>query len=527
MRVLLLEAGSALSPEADHFDENIAHTVPGILDGAGIAPQVKQRQAVQALCPAYNERSHKFFVDDIDHPYSVPETKQFAWIRSRQVGGRTILWGRQCYRMSDFEFKAAARDGFGEDWPISYSDLAPYYDKVETFMGVHGSYEHLPQLPDGRFLPPLALSAGEQLLKIAVETKWPQRKVIPMRIAGANSPDGGGSVWPYFSSPGSTLAAAGRTGKLELQPNSITSHILVDSHSGKAKGVGYVDRDTKQAYEAFGKVILLCASTIESTRILLNSATRQHPGGLGNSADVLGHYLMDHTGCITVTGVGPPRSPVAGGNESAMGIYMPNFRNLDGPEMKFLRGYGIQGGVQRGIPGLGHSQLPGSAADSSWDRKNSSDSLSGDSQFWLAAFGEMLPRFHNRVTLNQDEKDAWGIPTVHIDCTHSDNERAMARDQVECLTEMAEAAGFQIMRKQERMAQPGLSIHEVGTARMGADPGKSVVDPFNACWDADNVFVLDGACFVSQGYQNPTLTMMAIAVRACAYIIDQLKKGNI
>jgi choline dehydrogenase-like flavoprotein len=448
------------------------------------------------------------------------------------------MWGRQSYRLSDYDLKAATHDGFGDDWPISYAELAPYYDRVEEFIGVSGSAEQLPQLPDGKFLPAMKLTCGEWLLKRAIEKRWKDRRLTIGRAAILTQRhngraachycghcDRGCTTFSYFSSPGSTLPAAAKTGRLTLKPNSIASHVIVDTKTGKAKGVACIDQISKKTFEVFGKVIMLCASTIESTRLLFNSATRQHPNGLGNSSGVLGHYLMDHTYAVSVGGLVPQVAnfPYNYDDGRANGFYIPRFRNLQDRQAKFIRGYGIQGSVRRGMLPAEIKSIPGFGSKF----KEMARDPKGPAPFSMSAFGEMLARWDNTVTIDKDKKDAWGIPVARISCAHSDNEREMAREQLESLKEMAHEAGFEVLRENARMGTPGLCIHEIGTARMGTDPKKSVLNRFNQSWDVKNLFVTDGACFVSSGCQNPTLTMMAITARACDYIVDQYKKGDV
>jgi choline dehydrogenase-like flavoprotein len=537
MRVIVLEAGRKLDPMTD-FKEHAWPYEVKYRGTVGSRTLYRERQSTQSKCGSLTEYTRHLFVDDVDNPYTTPDQKPFDWIRGRHVGGRSVMWGRQVYRLSDYDLKAASRDGFGEDWPISYKDLAPYYDKVDEFIGVSGSVENLPQLPDGKFLPAMKLTCGEWSLKKAVESRWKDRRVMIGRAAiltrkhngraachWCGHCDRGCTTSSYFSSPGSTLPAAAKTGRLTLRPNSVASHIIVDTKTGKASGVACIDQVTGKAFEVFGRVVVLCASTIESTRLLLNSATAQHPEGLGNSSGVLGRYLMDHTYSVSVGGVVPSVAnyPYNYDDSRANGIYIPRFQNISDRDPKFIRGYGIQGAVQRGMMPTTIRSMPGFGSEF----KKMVRDAKAPAPFWMAAFGEMLPQADNRVTINREVKDAWGIPVAHIDCKHSDNERQMARHQVEALKEMATAAGFEIHFANPFLSAPGLCIHEIGTARMGSDPRKSVLNKFNQSWDVKNVFVTDGASFVSSGCQNPTLTMMAITARACDYIVDEARRGNL
>jgi choline dehydrogenase-like flavoprotein len=487
MTVLLMDAGETPRQKERYiFRQNLLRKIKyrGKVDQRTLS---MQRQPIQSKVPAW-EWNYHCFVDDIDNPYTTPEDQPFIWIRSRQVGGRMVAkaHGRQLYRLSNYDLKAASRDGYGEDWPIDYADLAPYYERVERWVGVRGTTEKLPHLPDSVFLSHQGMTAAEEFFKTAVESRWQDRLVIPGR----------------FAPPPSTVPAAQKTGRLTLRSNAIASHIMVDDNTGKAKGVAFIDRFTHKSDEVFAKVIVLCASTIESTRLLLNSATDQHPHGLGNSSGVLGHYLMDHVNSVTVEG-SIPRPKRFTSNQSVGGFYIPQFRNVHDRHPDFIRGYGIQGCAGRDLP---------EAADRV--------------PFSMRAFGEMLPRFENHVTLS-DQKDAWGIPVAHISCRFSDNEYTMAQDKLQTLKEMAEAAEFIVESESHTLAPPGMAFHEMGTARMGSHPKNSVLNQFNQSWDVRNLFITDGSCFVSQGCQNPTLTIMALTVRACDYILSQSRQGMI
>lgn len=536
LTVLVLEAGRQLDPMKDYTE----HHFPYDLKYRGVAPGnvYAPRQPIQSRCYACNEYSAHLFVDDIDNPYTTPEGKPFWWIRGRQVGGRSLTWGRQSYRYSDYEFKAAERDGYDQPWPISYKDLEPYYDQVEEFVGISGSYENLEQLPDSRFLPAMNMTCGERLLKKAVESNWKDRRVIIGRAAiltkfhqgraachYCGHCDRGCTTYSYFSSPGSTLPAAAKTGRMTLRPNSVVREILVDTNTGKAKGVRVIDQVTKRDYEFLSKVVVLCASTLESTRILLNTKTRQHPEGLGNTSGVLGHYLMDHIFPLGATGIVTKLRGQAYdySDGRANGIYVPKFRNVRDKHPKFIRGYGMQGSVTMGYNYARAKSLPGFGALLKKQVREAPDVPN----FFLGGWGEMLPRYENKAAIDPNKVDTWGIPVLHIDCKHSDNELEMAKDMVETAKEMVTAAGFEILSEIRTPAPPGFCIHEVGTARMGADPKTSFLNKWNQSWEVKNLFVTDGACFTSSGCQNPTLTMMAITLRACDYLAEEYKKGNL
>src|SRR5262245_59531363 len=393
LRVIVLEAGRNLDPEKD-FTE---HLWP--YEARKRTPLIApERQRVQSKCYACNSYGRQFFVDDIDNPYTTADKKPFDWIRGRHVGGRSITWGRQSYRLSDYEFKAASRDGYGDDWPISYAELSPYYDRVEQFVGISGALEGLEQLPDGKFLPPMKMTCGEVMLKNAVESKWKDRRVTIGRAAILTQNHNGRakchycghcergcSTYSYFSSPGSTLPAAAKTGRLTLRPHSVASHIIIDPNTGKAKGVAFIDQLTKKAYDVFGKVVVLCASTIDSTRLLLNSASRQHGESLANSSGVLGHYLMDHTYSISIGGIVPPAAniPYNFDDGRANGIYIPKFRNVgNDKQQSFLRGYGIQASVQRGMLPTTIRMIPGFGAEF----KKLVREVKDPPPFWMGAF---------------------------------------------------------------------------------------------------------------------------------------------
>jgi len=508
LTVLLLEAGRLVSPEADFplpapDDDRLLPRVVGGFTG----------QAIQMRCPAFNERSRRFFVNDRDNPYSTPSGKPFNWFRGRQVGGRLHSWARVVVRMSDLEFKCASRDGYGVDWPISYEDLLPHYDKVEAFLGVHGSADGIPSVPDGKYVDPAAMSPEEEQFKVAVETTFPGRRVIRPRVVKHD--------------PGripATIRAALETGRLTLRSDAVVRRVTICQETGKATGVAYVDRIARKLEEVRAQVVVLCAGTIETLRILINSANPKHPDGLGNSSHRLGHYLMDH---ILVGLGGPLPNHQTAGREVEVdpydfgrvtGFYIPRFRNVGIPQSGFLRGYALQGAMGRGAP--------------TW---------------YILAHGEMLPRFENCVTVDRAKKDAWDIPIARISCTHSSNEAAMVEDISKSMREMAAAAGLRVrvppsgglvetlafkffksrLLSKSGAFLPGSAIHEIGGAGMGEDSRTSVLDSFGRCWDVKNLFVTDGACFPSGCSQNVTLTIMALTVRACDHLIQEYRAGRL
>lgn len=532
LRVAVLDAGRRLDPAADFVEHKRPFDLPfrGRKDGDAAT---RQRQPIQRQCVAYDEATSRFFIDDVENPYTTPPDRPFVWIRCRQVGGRSIVWARHCYRVSDYDLKAASRDGYGEDWPLSYADLAAYYDRVESFIGVSGQTEGLPQLPDGKFLPPTSLSCGEQLLRKAIKEKFGRTLTID-RSAVLTRPLGGrrkchycgpcprGCVTgSYYSSPSSTLPAAEATKRMTLITNAVVSHVVVDD-PGKCRGVYYVDRTTGNHREVFGNVVILCASAFESTRIMLNSRSRAYPNGIANSSGVLGHYLMDSARGGRASGILPVLRGVrdSPGNRPT-GIVIPRFRNIETRHPGFIRGYHLQGRASEvtwqhayRMPGFG-AAFKGAVRDGRhW-------------QISLSGFGDCLPRYQNYCELDKEKVDAWGVPALHISMEYGDNEREIAKDMGQTAAEMLEAAGAEDIQFETQLSTPGLATHEVGGARMGSNPKSSVLNQWTQAHDVSNLFVMDGAAFMTAPAQNPTLTMMAIAARACAYLVSEYKAARL
>jgi choline dehydrogenase-like flavoprotein len=530
VRVALLDAGRAHTP-ADHrehtraFDLKYRNRMPDV---------IRRTRPVQKDCYACREENYDWFVNDLEEPYTTPKDKPFSWQgRMRIVGGRTNVWGRQSYRLSEQDFKGASFDGYGDDWPLGYADLAPYYDLVEDYVGITGIAEGVAELPDSRFHPPMGMTCAETQLRTRVKRKL-GRTVTLGRAANITKPINGRLAChycgpcelgcmtrSYFNSAFTTVADAVATGRCTLMTNALVYKVLMDSEGARARGVLYIDRVTRQPREVYGRVVVLCAQALESVRVLFNSATRQHADGLANSSGVLGHYLQDHLWVAGGASGEFPDLPVTAsldGPRRPNGIYVIRFRNTkDGPRYKkFLRGYGFQGGASASFnynaPGFGESFKQGV--------RQAINSIG------LSGFGECLPRRDNYVELDPNTVDVFGIPALRIHMTWSDNEKAMIPDMAESAAEMLDAAGAKNIRAwtvPDRV--PGMGIHEVGVARMGNNPRTSVLNQFQQTHDVKNLFVMDGSCFVSCGCQNPTLTIMALAVRSTDYLMQQMKQG--
>jgi len=480
-----------------------------------------------------NETNLDYWASDKDSPYV--EVKRFDWFRGYHVGGRSLMWGRQSYRWSDLDFEANGKEGVGVDWPIRYKDLAPWYSHVEKHAGISGSLEGLSQLPDGDFLPPMDMNVAERFVADKVNAHYTgKRKMIIGRTANLTQAMPGRShcqfrnkcamgcpFGAYFSTQSSTLPAAMATGNLTVRPYSIVTRILYDKDKKKATGVEVLDAQTNMTYEYYAKIIFLNASTLNSAWVLMNSATNVWPDGLGSSSGELGHNLMDHHMRAGAFGTVEGFDDRYYFGRRPNGIYIPRFRNINGDKRDYLRGFGYQGLASR--EGWGHEiaelQIGGAYKDAI--------SEPGKWAFGIAAFGETLPNHNNKVTLDKNKKDKWGLPVLAIDAELGENERKMRVDMVNDAMEMLHVAGLKDVAKFEQESYLGAAIHEMGTARMGRDPKTSVLNKWNQVWDAPNVFVTDGAAMASTACQNPSLTYMALTARAANYAAGELKKGNI
>jgi len=481
------------------------------------------------------EASKHWFVRDDLHPYQ--EVKRFDWMRGYHVGGRSIMWGRHSYRLSPMDFEANARDGVAVPWPISYDEIAPWYDYAESFAGIQGMKEGLAQLPDGQFLPPIKLNCVEQHFREKVAENLDGRVVTIGRTANLTQPHNGRGkcqfrnrcirgcpYGAYFSSNAATLPAAEATGNMTLRPNSIVYEIIFDKEAGRASGVRVIDAETKEDMVFNAKVIFCCASAMGTTQILLNStADGEFAEGMGNSSGELGHNVMDHHFRAGARGKIDGYDDKYYSGRRPTGFYIPRFRNLGdaaSARKDYIRGFGYQGQASRddwraAVAELG---IGGQLKDNLQEP--------GEWQMGMTAFAETLPNHENKVYLDRETTDQWGLPTLVFDAEWKENELAMRQDMMDAAAEMLEAAGFRDVQTYDAGSWPGLGIHEMGTARMGGDPKTSVVDKHNRVWDVPNVYVTDGAFMTSAGCQNPSLTYMAFTARAADHAVNELKKMN-
>ena len=531
LKVLMLERG----PDHEHIkDYKTASKDPWQFEHGGrTTEQQKKDYPVIHRGWAASESVMDAWTNEIDSPYT--EIKPFTWWRSYRMGGRSLLWGRQSYRWSDFDFEANAQDGHGVDWPIRYKDIAPWYDYVEKFAGISGSLEGLPHLPDGQFLPPMDLNCVEKDVAARIKKHYNnQRHLIIGRVANLTAPLQartacqfrnrcweGCSFGGYFSTQSSTLPAARATGNLTVRPLSIVTKILYDKDTQKAKGVEVLDSETNKTYEYYSKIVFVNASALNSAWVLMNSATDIWQDGLGSSSGELGHNVMDHHYNIGASGTieGFEDKYVYG--RRANGTYLPRFANLFGDKRDFLRGYGFQGGASR----------------TGWNREiaemnigaNYKDAITepGAWQIGLGGFGEVLPYHENKISLDKTRKDKWGLPVLAMDAELKENEKKMRIDILKESIAMLENAGATNVSGHDGGHNMGHGIHEMGTARMGNDSKTSVLNKYNQVWDAKNVFVTDGAAMTSAACVNPSLTYMALTARAADFAVSELKKGNL
>jgi len=531
LRVLLLERGRNVEHIKDYVNATKGPWEYAHRGGRTIA--MEELYPVLKRDYPLNEKNLAFWASDKDSPYT--EVKRFDWYRGYQVGGRSLMWGRQSYRLSEFDFDANVRDGTAIDWPIRYADLAPWYDHVERHAGISGSLEKMPQLPDGQFQPAMPLNCGEELVAGRLAKLYGgRRRIIPGRTANATQPLPGRAacqyrdacwlgcpVGGYFSTQSSTLPAAMKTGRLTLRPFAIATEVLYDRDRKRATGVRVLDAVSEQTTDYTARVVFLCASTINSAWLLMRSATDVWPGGLGSSSGELGHNLMDHHFRCGADGTLEGLDDKYYYGRRPTGFYIPRYRNLFGEKREYLRGFGYQGGAGREgwwravrELGVGGEFKDAMAQPGNWT-------------IGATAFGEMLPNHANKVSLDETKKDKWGLPVVKIDCATGENERLMRKDMIADMGDMLESCGVKSVNTYDAEYFPGMGIHEMGTARMGRDPKTSVLNQWNQVWDAPNVFATDGSCMTSAACQNPSLTYMALTARAADHAVSELNRRNL
>ena len=526
LKVLLLERGGNVThpnyPTATKDPWEFPH-------GQRLSIAEKKQHAIQTRHFSYREDTKHYYINDAENPYE--ETKRYDWIRADVLGGRSLLWGRLSFRWSDLDFNANLKDGNGVDWPLRYKELAPWYDYVESFIGVSGSVEGIPQLPDGIFQPPFEMNVAEKFVKKQLEEKYSDRKLIIGRVANLTKPvQGRGQCMArdlcqrgcpygaYFSTNASTMPAAYSTGNLTVRQNSLVNKVLYDEQKQRASGVEVIDTQTNKVETFYAKLLFLNASTIATAALLLNSISNRFQNGMGNGSDQVGRNLMDHHKGLSVTADIEGFEDMYHYGRRPTGVYIPRFRNVQKQETAFLRGYNYQGGANRSrnqpADGIGAAFKDSMTEPGPW-------------KISLTSYGECLPYQDNRITLNHAKQDKFGRPVVVIDCEFKDNEKAMHNDMGINAQEMMEAAGLKNIQVTKNMSFPGNANHEMGTVRMGRDSKTSVLNSFNQMHEVPNVFVTDGSCMTSGSCVNPSITYMALTARACDYAVKELKRLNI
>ena len=526
LKVLLLERGGNVThpnyPTATKDPWEFPH-------GQRLSIAEKKQHAIQTRHFSYREDTKHYYINDAENPYE--ETKRYDWIRADVLGGRSLLWGRLSFRWSDLDFNANLKDGNGVDWPLRYKELAPWYDYVESFIGVSGSVEGIPQLPDGIFQPPFEMNVAEKFVKKQLEEKYNDRKLIIGRVANLTKPvqgrgqrmardlcQRGCPYGAYFSTNASTMPAAYSTGNLTVRQNSLVNKVLYDEQKQRASGVEVIDTQTNKVETFYAKLLFLNASTIATAALLLNSTSNRFQNGMGNGSDQVGRNLMDHHKGLSVTADIEGFEDMYHYGRRPTGVYIPRFRNVQKQETAFLRGYNYQGGANRSrnqpADGIGAAFKDSMTEPGPW-------------KISLTSYGECLPYQDNRITLNHAKQDKFGRPVVVIDCEFKDNEKAMHNDMGINAQEMMEAAGLKNIQVTKNMSFPGNANHEMGTVRMGRDSKTSVLNSFNQMHEVPNVFVTDGSCMTSGSCVNPSITYMALTARACDYAVKELKRLNI
>jgi choline dehydrogenase-like flavoprotein len=531
LKVLLLERGNDIKHVKDYAESN-KHIWEYPHRAGRTQEMIKEYPVLKRDYPL-NERNLHYWTVEKDCPYT--EVKRFDWFRGYHVGGRSLMWGRQSYRWSDIDFEANAKEGIAVDWPVRYKEIAPWYDYAEKFAGISGSKENLAVLPDGQFLPPMEMNCVEKDVAQRIREHYrDMRRMIIGRVANLTAPLPGRTncqfrdmCWQgcpygaYFSTQSSTLPAAMKTNNLTLRPFAIVTKILYDKDKKRATGVEIVDAQDNKTYQYTSKIVFVCASALNSAWVLMNSATDVWPDGLGSSSGELGHNVMDHHFRCGANGKMEGYDDKYYYGKRPNGIYIPRFRNVFNDKRDYIRGFGYQGSASRQGWGRDVAELNIGA-----DLKEALTEP-GDWTVGITAFGEILPYHDNKISLDKDKKDKWGLPVLSIDCEIKDNENKMRKDMMEDAKEMLEISGVKDVKTYDSGYYFGQGIHEMGTARMGRDRKTSVLNGNNQVWDAPNVFVTDGACMTSASCVNPSLTYMALTARAASFAVEELKKGNL
>jgi choline dehydrogenase-like flavoprotein len=530
LQTLVLERGR----DVEHIkDYTTAHLEAWQMPMRGeMSADFRKANPTLSRCYAVSQATEQFFVPDSAHPWE--QKKPFDWVRGYQVGGKSLMWARWVQRWSEFDFESNLKNGVGVDWPIRYGDLAPWYSYVEKFAGISGNRDGLPQIPDGEFLPPMEMNAGEKHFKQAIEKHFPGRHLVISRTANLSRAHNGRGpclyrsrcargcpFGGYFSSNSTTLPAAAATGNLTMRPHSVVHSIIYDEKQLRATGVRVVDAETLETTEYYAKIIFVNAATLNTTLILKNSTSNRFPNGLGNDSGVLGHYLMDHNyrGRLSAKIDGMEDKYYFGRRPT--GTYLPRFRNIFDDKQDYVGGFAYSVGAYRNQGNL----QPGDAPFGAEFKEKMTEV--GPWGIYMTGMGEFLPDYDNKVTLSKTRKDRWGMPILEIACDYKQNEELMTADILTSGAEMLERAGYKDIRAEDNKQAPGLAIHEMGTARMGRDPKTSILNGHNQMHAVPNVFVTDGSCMTSSACQNPSLTYMALTARAVDYAVSELKKRNI
>ncbi len=535
LRTLVLERGRSVEHLKDY---PTAHMHPWQIPNRGrMSKAFLAENPLISKAAGFGSDNAHFFIRDQDHPYI--QEKPFDWIRGYQVGGKSLTWGRACQRWSDFEFTAPERFGYGIDWPIRYSDVAPWYTHVENFIGVCGNADGIEAMPDGEFLPPFQLNCVEAALQQSIRKNYPNRHLVQARWAHLTNPkeihlkQGRGQCQArnlcmrgcpfggYFSSVSSTLPWAQKTGKLTIRPHSVVHSILYDEKTKKASGVRVIDAETRQTLDFSARIIFANASALNSTLILLNSRSSRFPNGLGNDSGLLGKYVAFHNYRASLHAEMPGFTDQYYFGRNPTDAIIANYRNLHKQDTDYLGGfttflgaYRQKGKLEANSSGFGADFKKGMTEPGPW-------------QIYMYMQGETIPKVSNHVRLSSDQTDPWGIPRLITSVGYDENDERMTLDFLRESEDMLRKAGCKDIETHDNKQAPGLDIHEMGGVRMGRDPKTSLLNAHNQMHAVPNVFVTDGACMTSTGNQSPSLLYMALTARAVHYAANEMKAGHL